>query len=226
MKRFIKLMGALVALAVVTFTCSLQAKGAEDLAGIKPPTNAKPPPSKAKVFRSHVKQIGNIGPAEVYAVKVQSFHGPTLSSALLFNPKTEEFLILGTAVDNGIAKSLLGAGAQVGSAYLWGSSLRPNKQTINNGSLSASGAVSSSKSTGGNAVSVSDADASNRTDVDVKNDNDNTNVNANTSVQGQQQGQAQGQLQGQQQGQQQNQQSSGFTPPGQVNNPGHNGGNH
>lgn len=188
MKQYIKYMAALVALVFSISTASAQ-KGAEQLVGVKPPTNAKPEASNAKVFRSHVKQIGVIGPAEVYAVKVQSFHGPTLSTALLYNTNTMEFLVLGTAVDNGIAKTLLGAGAQVGSAYLWGSSLRPNKQTINNGSLSASGSKS-----------VSDADATNtntNTNTDT-NTNANTNADTNTNVNTSTQGQAQGQQQQQQ----------------------------
>lgn len=195
MKQYIKYTAILVGLVFSISTASAQ-KGAERLAGAKPPTNAKPAAGNAKLFRSHVKQIGVIGPAEVYAVKVQSFHGPTLSTALLYNTNTMEFLVLGTAVDNGIAKTLLGAGAQVGSAYLWGSSLRPNKQTINNGSLSASG----SKATGGSAVSVSDADATNtNTNTDTNtNANANTNADTNTNVNTSTQGQAQGQQQQQQ----------------------------
>lgn len=173
MKQYIKYMAALVALVFSISTASAQ-KGAEQLVGVKPPTNAKPEASNAKVFRSHVKQIGVIGPAEVYAVKVQSFHGPTLSTALLYNTNTMEFLVLGTAVDNGIAKTLLGAGAQVGSAYLWGSSLRPNKQTINNGSLSASDADATNTNTNTN------------TDTNT-NTNADTNTNINTTTQNQQQ---------------------------------------
>lgn len=128
-----------------------------------------------------VKSLGNLGDTgiQAFALRGENAGSPSWSAGVLVLPDGQ-LAVIAPSSDPGLTRAILGAGAQLGSAYLFGASIRPDTYTDSSSTVvtseSASDADSKSKS-------KSDADADART----------------SQSQGQFQGQAQGQAQGQNQ---------------------------
>lgn len=172
------------------------------------PTNAAPadvvaPVSavhgKATLLQSHIKSLGTIGKTDRYEitqVKVRGLDTPNLTSILIYDRETDTILVTGNASAPGLGVAIVNGAAQVGGNFLFGSSIKPDQQNINNGSASVSEgstAVSLSKggnatggnATGGTANSLSGANANSKSGAvsgsssTVKNQNSNSSVNVN-----------------------------------------------
>lgn len=187
MKRIGSLIAALVLLAV-SFTHSAQAQKAGskqveiataantgDLiklegAVVAPVTskdeNAKAVNGKSSFLRSHIKSVGTIGVTdryEIVSVKIRGLDTPNVAGFFIYDRATDGIVGVQTAGAPGLGVAIVNGGSYVAGNYLFGSKLKPNKQTIENGSSADSGAYSaaaglgvgnggSSTSTGGNAT--------------------------------------------------------------------------
>lgn len=126
-----------------------------------------------------VKSLGNLGDTgiQAFALRGENAGSPSWSAGVLVLPDGQ-LAVIAPSSDPGLTRAILGAGAQLGSAYLFGASIRPDTYT-------------DSSSTVVTSESASDADSKSKSDADA---------DARTSQsQGQFQGQAQGQAQGQNQ---------------------------
>ena len=146
-------------------------------------------------------KITTIGDYDIHGVKYNNFFSKSHSIMVVHNTKTGHVMPASVGVGNGLVSDVLSASGNVGSAYVWGHSIKPDKYESN--------------------------------------ESDNSSVNLNNAQgQGQLQGQAQGQLQktksnsnssssssakNKNKNSNENSSSGGsFTPPGHINNPGHN----
>jgi hypothetical protein len=93
---------------------------------------------------SGVRPIGKIGDTEFSKVHIGSFSGPNIT-ALVTKSKDGSVTVVSSVGGAGIGTALIGAGATVGAATVFGGAIRPSPTTINN--------ASSSTSTGGAAAS-------------------------------------------------------------------------
>jgi len=151
--------------------------------------------NKPKTFlRSHSKQIGTIGRYEVHQIKVRGLDTPNVAAAVIYDPATEQLLVVGPGVAPGLGTAIVSAAGNAGAAALFGQSLRPTRQTISNGN-------SSTGSSAGTAVNNS-----NNLSPDQRNTSNQLIDNHPNILQTQEQTSPGGQ----------------FVPPGHVDNPSQN----
>lgn len=145
-------------------------KGAEKL-------NSKSKSAKqnhGRFLQSHSKQVGGFGPYQVHSLRIRGLDSPNVTAAVIYDPRSETYTVVGPATGAGLGSAILGAAGNVGSSAVFGLSLRPNKheENINNSSESEGSSARSTSEGGsalagayaeggdGTAVSVSDADSS------------------------------------------------------------------
>lgn len=128
--------------------------------------NAKAVNGKSSFLRSHIKSVGTIGVTdryEIVSVKIRGLDTPNVAGFFIYDRATDGIVGVQTAGAPGLGVAIVNGGSYVAGNYLFGSKLKPNKQTIENGSSADSGAYSaaaglgvgnggSSTSTGGNAT--------------------------------------------------------------------------
>lgn len=149
-----------------------------------------------RFLQSHIKPAGGFGRFQVHTLRVRGLDSPNLSAAIIFDPLTETYTVVGPATGAGLGSAILGAAGNVGSSAVFGMSLRPNRhnENISNNSESEGSsakatseggeATSVSVAEGGdsNAVSVSDADAVSRSSSSASSKNHNKVTSQNTNV--------------------------------------------
>jgi hypothetical protein len=105
---------------------------------------------------SGVRQIGTVGNVNYYKVNIRGFAGPNITALVTETDgavKTET-----AAAGTGLGHTIIGSAGNVGAAAAFGLSIRPDRETVNNGSNSNSGSssgslsasTSNSSATGGN----------------------------------------------------------------------------
>jgi hypothetical protein len=183
-------LAALLALATVNVNAQHHGNA---VVGAQPHSEEKP----ATFLRSHSKQIGLIGDRyEVHSIRIRGLDSPNLTAGAFFDRETRQLLVFGSTGAPGLGGALIGAAGEVGSSFVFGRAIRPDRTNVSNSS-NGGVAVSGSSAEGGDAdassSSRSDADA----DVDVKNTSTNVNSNRNNLHNSQVQVQSQEQQQSQ-----------------------------
>lgn len=186
MKKFI--LSTLISFAIAGLASAQSPKGAEQLRSTKAEKAPSAVDGKFQVLSSHIKGLGTIGKTgryEIVSVKVRGIDSPNVTALLAYDSETDSLVTITSGVEPGLAVAIVNGGASVGSSFLFGSKLRPDR---NNNSTSVNNDSSSkSNSEGSTAVSTSDSDSSSASIASVKNEN------SNSQTQGQTQGQVQGQ---------------------------------
>jgi hypothetical protein len=91
--------------------------------------------------------------------------GRNLTAGLVYDRVSGELVVIGPVGGSGVGVALIGAGAEVGSAYVLGRAIRPDQTSVSNGSGSTAVSGASAKSeSSANAAAA----ASNNTEVNVK----------------------------------------------------------
>jgi len=104
---------------------------------------------------SGVRQIGQVGNVTYYRINVRGFSGPNITTLVSEN-ENGVVHIETAAAGGGIGHTIISSAGGVGASAAFGLSLRPDRETVNNGSdsnsgsLSASTSTSNSSATGGN----------------------------------------------------------------------------
>lgn len=196
MKKFI--LSTLISFAIAGLAAAQSPKGAEQLRSTKTASAEKAPSAvdgKFQVLSSHIKSLGTIGKTDRYEIvsaKVRGIDSPNVTALLVYDRETDTLGSIASGVEPGLGVAIVNGGASVGSSFLFGSKLRPdrnnNSTSVNNDSSSKSnseGSTAVSTAEGGNAVSssVSKSDSV----ATVRNSNRNSNSQAQGQVQGQQQ---------------------------------------
>jgi hypothetical protein len=160
---------------------------------------------------SGLSEIGKVGDHEFHGLYYTGLLSKSHSIVIVHDTRTGDVGPASTGVGNGLISDLIGAGSNIGSAYLWGHSLRPDEYNSNEtttleggNSNSNADADSKSKSHGGemsqNQGQLQGQSNSNKNKN--KNSNSNSNKNKNNATGG-----------------------GGFVPPGhQDGHPGQGGG--
>jgi hypothetical protein len=89
------------------------------------------------IWGNGVKSYGFIGSHEVAVIHTGGLLHPGQSITVLVN-KDDSVVPLSSGANAGIAGEVVAGSAQAGAAYLFGSSIRPETTSVNNGSASAS----------------------------------------------------------------------------------------
>lgn len=183
MKKFI--LSTLISFAVAGFAAAQSPKGAEQLRSTKAEKAPSNVDGKFQILSSHIKSLGTIGKTERYEIvsaKVRGIDSPNVTALLVYDRETDTLGSIASGVEPGLGVAIVNGGASVGSSFLFGSKLRPDR---NNNSTSVNNDSSSkSNSEGSTAVSTSDSDSSSASIASVKNEN------SNSQTQGQVQGQS------------------------------------
>lgn len=194
-----------ISLALCGSAAAQSPKASEQSNSVKAAKPAKQ--NQGRFLQSHSKQVGGFGPYQVHSLRIRGLDSPNVSAAIIYDPRSETYTVVGPATGAGLGSAILGAAGNVGSSAVFGLSLRPTRinENIDNSSesegssakSSSEGGAAVSVSEGGDstAISVSDADA--RSSSSSKNHNKVTSQNTNVNSNQQSQGQAQGQIQGQ-----------------------------
>ncbi len=148
-------------LALATVNVNAQEHHGNAVVAEKPAKEEQP----STVLRSHVKQIGLIGDRyEVHSIRIRGLDSPNLTAGVIFDKATGQLLVVGTAGAPGLGGALIGAAGEVGSSFVFGRAIRPDRTSVSN---SSNGGTTTAE--GGVAVSNSESKAK------------NTNVNVNTT---------------------------------------------
>lgn len=142
-----------------------------------------------------LNEIGRVGDTVFHEVYSNGFWSKSHSMIVVHNTKTGEVQPASIGVGNGIISDIIGAGSNIGAAYLWGHSLKPdeyNSTNTDNSSINVDGGDNSSNSNAqqkqastnknrSNSSSHSDADVQQTQGQSLHNTNSNTNTNTNSN---------------------------------------------
>lgn len=80
---------------------------------------------------SHVTYMGQIGKVKIYGLQKTSLLGPSITAIAL--QEGADIHLTQTYSGNGWVPAVTGGGATVAGAFLWGSSLRPDRTSVQQG---------------------------------------------------------------------------------------------
>lgn len=107
-------------------------------------------------LNSNLKSRGFVGPYEIVAVRERGLFGPSTVATVVYDARTGGIGFVNEANSAGIGVAMVNGASLAGSSFLFGHSLRPDQQTINNGSsTSSNGNTANANGNGGSATAGS-----------------------------------------------------------------------
>src|SRR6267142_6034834 len=159
MKRTLTILAIAVALTGTAF--------AQKSPGLAPGSLARKSGVKgSSTINSSLKSRGFIGPFEIISHRERGLFGPSKVETFVYDTRSQTLAVINPSSSPGVGIAIVNGGALVGASFLFGHSLRPDQNAIQNGSSSAASSSASSAASGSGTASDGDHNHNNNNNND------------------------------------------------------------